>query len=61
MKRRFFGYERDLPAEAVARILGGRVVFSEQRKGQWVAVIEMEHAEILNARGSENNPLLSGE
>jgi hypothetical protein len=31
MKRRFFGYERDLPAGAAARILGGRVVFSEQR------------------------------
>ena len=50
MKRRFFGYERDLPAEAAARILGGRVVFSEQRKGQWVAVIEMDKTEILNAR-----------
>jgi hypothetical protein len=50
MKRRFFGYERDLPAEAAARILGGRVVFSEQHEGQWVAVIEMEKGEILNAR-----------
>jgi hypothetical protein len=50
MKRRFFGYERDLPAEAAARILGGRVVFSEQRQGQWVAVIEMDKTEILNAR-----------
>jgi hypothetical protein len=50
MKRRFFGYERDLPAEAAARILGGRIVFSEQRKGQWVAVIEMERAEFLDAR-----------
>ncbi len=50
MKRRFFGYERDLPAETAARILGGRVVFSGQRKGQWVAVIEMDKTEILNAR-----------
>jgi hypothetical protein len=39
-----------VPAAAAARILGGRVVFSEQRAGQWVAVIEMERQqEILNA------------
>ena len=49
LKRRFFGYHRDLPPEAVARILGGRVVFSEERKGQWIAVIEMEQEEIQNA------------
>ncbi len=52
LKHRFFGYERDLPAEAAARVLGGHVVFAEQRKGQRVAVIEMERAEIFNANGS---------
>jgi hypothetical protein len=41
-KRRFFGFHRDLPPEAAARILGGHVVFAEERKGQWIAVIEME-------------------
>jgi Dolichyl-phosphate-mannose-protein mannosyltransferase len=50
LKRRFFGYHRDLPPEAAARILGGRIVFSEERKGQWIAVIEMEQSEIVNAR-----------
>ena len=49
LKRRFFGYHRDLPPEAAARILGGRVAFEEERKGQWVAVIEMEQSEIQNA------------
>jgi hypothetical protein len=49
LKRRFFGFHRDLPPAAVARILGGRIVFSEERKGQWVAVIEMEQGEIQNA------------
>ena len=48
-KRRFFGFHRDLPPAAAARILGGRVVFSEERKGQWVAVIEMEQEEMQNA------------
>ena len=49
LKRRFFGYERDLPPEAAARILGGRIVFRQERKGQWAAVIELGHGEILNA------------
>ena len=50
LKRRFFGYHRDLPPAAAAQILGGRIVFSEERKGQWIAVIEMEREEIENAR-----------
>jgi hypothetical protein len=49
MKRRFFGFHRDLPPEAAARILGGHVVFKEERKGQWAAVIEMEQGEVQNA------------
>ena len=52
LKRRFFGYHRDLPPAAAAQIIGGRVVFSEERKGQWVAVIEMEQSEIVNARNT---------
>ena len=44
LKARFFGFHRDLPPEIAAQILGGRVVFSEHRKGQWVAVIERERA-----------------
>jgi hypothetical protein len=49
LKSRFFGFHRDLPPAAAAKILGGHVVFSEQRQGQWVAVIEMEKNEIQNA------------
>jgi hypothetical protein len=45
LKRRFFGFHHDLPPVAVAHILGGHIVFSEERKGQWVAVIEMERTE----------------
>jgi hypothetical protein len=44
-KTRFFGYHRDLPPAAAANILGGRIVFSEQRHGQWIAVIEIERLE----------------
>jgi hypothetical protein len=52
LKRRFFGFHRDLPPAAVARILNGRVAFSEERKGQWIAVIEMQQGEILDANGT---------
>jgi hypothetical protein len=45
LKARFFGFHRDLPPAAVAQILGGHIVFSEQRPGQWVAVIEMGRVE----------------
>jgi hypothetical protein len=40
-KTRFFGYHQDLPPAVAAQLLGGRVVYSESRNGQWIAVIEM--------------------
>jgi len=45
LKTRFFGFHHDMPPSAVAQILGGKVVFSESRKGQWIAVIEIERVE----------------
>jgi hypothetical protein len=47
MKRRFFGYHRDLAPQGVIQILGGKVVFQEEHKGQWVAVIEMDRKELM--------------
>ena len=41
-KQRFFDYHHDLPPAAAAQILGGNVVYSETRNGQWIGVIEME-------------------
>jgi hypothetical protein len=49
LKRRFFGFHRDLPPAVAVRILGGKIVFSEERTGQWVAVIEMEQPQVQNA------------
>jgi 4-amino-4-deoxy-L-arabinose transferase-like glycosyltransferase len=54
LKRQFFGYERDLPPAVAAQVLGGQIVFSEQRKGQWAAVIELKHEEIMNADATKN-------
>ncbi|MGH9651685.1 MAG: glycosyltransferase, partial [Terriglobales bacterium] len=42
LESRFFGYHRDLTPDESARLFRGRVVFSEQRQGQWVAVVETE-------------------
>ena len=41
-KAQFFGYHRDVPPAAAAKILGGRIVYEDRRDGQWVAVIEVE-------------------
>ena len=44
-KTEFFGYHRDAPPAAAARILGGKLVYEDARSGQWLAVIEMERIE----------------
>jgi hypothetical protein len=49
LKMRFFGFHRDLPPVAAAHILGGSIVFSEQRQGQWISVIELEPDQMQNA------------
>jgi hypothetical protein len=41
-KMRYFDYHRDVPPQAAAQILGGEIVYSETRNGQWIAVIEMQ-------------------
>jgi hypothetical protein len=45
LKARFFGFHRDLPAAVAANLLGGHIVFSEARKGQWIAVIALDRVE----------------
>ena len=50
LRARFFDYHRDLPPEAIARMLGARIVMREQRGVQWIAVLAIEkpmEAELL--------------
>jgi hypothetical protein len=56
LKARFFGYHVDVPPQAAAHVLGGHIVFSEAHKGQWVAVIEIEREEMLNAENGLITP-----
>lgn len=44
LKKRFFGYHRDLPPATAAQVLGGQLAFSETRGCQWVGVVEMQRA-----------------
>jgi hypothetical protein len=55
LKTRFFGFHHDLPPAAAAQILGGRIVFSEERRGQWIALIEMERTEEARTRSSDSD------
>jgi hypothetical protein len=47
-KTRFFGWHRDVPPSAAAQLLGGQLVYTERRRGQWVGVIELER--VVEAR-----------
>jgi hypothetical protein len=51
-KTRFFGYHRDLPATAATEILGGKLVYSETRDGQWTAVVEIQ--QIMQAQAGRS-------
>jgi hypothetical protein len=44
LKTRFFGYHEDVPPQAAAEMLGGKLVFDDKRDGQWIGVIEIEKA-----------------
>lgn len=42
LNRRFFDYHKDLSPEAAAELLGGKVVYVERNKAEWVEIIEMQ-------------------
>ncbi len=46
LDERFFGFHQDLPPEAVARLLGGTVVWQQQRRGQWAAVLHFDRPQL---------------
>jgi hypothetical protein len=37
--KKYFDFHRDLPPGLIGRLLGGQVVWGEERKGQWAAVL----------------------
>jgi hypothetical protein len=45
VQERFFGYHEDFRPAQVAIMMQGRVVWHEERGGQWAGVVMVEHAE----------------
>ena len=45
LQERFFDYHRDLPPEAAASLLGGRIIYHASRNGEWVAIVQIERIE----------------
>ena len=50
-KSRYFGYHVDLTPEIAASVLGGRVVYVDLRRGQWVGIIELQRIEEAKLSG----------
>ena len=44
-KARYFDFHRDMPPEIAAALLGGRLVYVERLRGQWIAIIVIERIE----------------
>jgi hypothetical protein len=42
LERQYFGFHNDLSPEAIAGMLGGKVVWRGERNGQWAAVIHFD-------------------
>jgi len=49
-KRCFFGYHVDLSPGAAASMLGGELVYHDERQGQWVGVIRLQRIEEAQLR-----------
>ena len=60
MEERFFGLHHDLPPEAIARELGGDLVWKKEDQGQWIALIRFNRQfearlGILNRRSAPHS------
>jgi hypothetical protein len=50
LDRRYFDFHHDLPPEAIASMLGGKVVWHAERKGQWAAVLHFDRPQEAHLR-----------
>jgi hypothetical protein len=49
-KSRYFDFHVDLPPEAAVSVLGGELIYTERRRGQWVGIIAIEKIEEADVR-----------
>jgi Dolichyl-phosphate-mannose-protein mannosyltransferase len=59
---RFFDFHRDLEPGAIAHLLGGKIVWRDEREGQWAAVMHFNRPQVASLqRGVRlDNPLNHG-
>jgi hypothetical protein len=50
MQRRFFDNHADVSPEVAARMIGGRIVYQQHRRGEWVAIVHIERPENAQLR-----------
>jgi len=48
LDERFFGFHHDLTPEAIAHLLGGQVVWEEDRHRQWAAVLHFDRPQLAS-------------
>jgi len=53
-KIRYFDFHVDLPPEAAASVLTGRLVYVDRLRGQWVGIVELEKVEEASTKGQGN-------
>jgi 4-amino-4-deoxy-L-arabinose transferase-like glycosyltransferase len=55
--RKYFGFHRDLPPEAAAEMLGGRIAWERHKGQQWAAIVTFDRVEdaegLFHHRGAE--------
>ena len=56
LDEKFFGLHRDLTPEAIAKQLGGELVWEKEDQGQWVALIRFERVLSAQARAVRQAP-----
>lgn len=47
---RFFDFHRDLQPNAIAHLLGGRIVWREEQDGEWAAVLHFDRPQVASVR-----------
>ncbi len=55
-QERYFDFHHDLSAGAVAALLGGAVVWQQQRGAEWAAVLRFQHPQFARLSASYNQP-----
>ena len=47
---RYFGFHHDITPAAIARLLGGQVIWEGDRNGQWAAVLHLDRPQVAELR-----------